>query len=289
MTEIAIQHNVLIANDATAPVCGSGINSFCLEIGHSASYEETARLMKYMETGEVLVGSIHDVEGSSLWNKQVQDVDIVQFAIGDMDEARDSASEIQECMKFDRCFCSAKYCPREHRKTEVDDCGIQGVSGVGQIDSKTFLGVQLSCLRNQSLGKIGVDAPVAGLVGVGQSRTGYGRSDSHMVKLGSLSRQTCLDVAETLPIGQLGKRHYPKLVGTTKRTNSIVSSVPIDDAMKSAPWKKIHNLCKKGLAGIHWHLRKLQFRKDCQDAGLYSSRHHNVFVKNYLYSYCYEG
>src|SRR5208283_638457 len=190
-------------------------------------------------------------------------------------------------MNFYRSFGMTKWSPREHRQAKVDSGGVQRIDSIGQVDSESLVGIQLSCLRDQPLGEIGVDAPVAGFVGIGQSRARNWFFDSHMVKLGCLRRQACLYIPKAFSIGQLSKGHYSKLLGTTQCANAIVAVVALYYAIKRGPWKKIHYLCKQGLASIHWHLRKFQFPKDCRYADLNSSRHHKNNVRKYSYSCCY--
>jgi hypothetical protein len=63
---------------------------------------------------------IHDVKGTGFGEKNVEYIDIVQFAIGDMYKGWDVATQIQQGMKFDRGFCGSEQCPREYGKTEID-------------------------------------------------------------------------------------------------------------------------------------------------------------------------
>ena len=46
--------------------------------------------------------------------------------------------------------------------------GIQGVNGLVQLDPEGFVDVGPARLGDQPLGEVGVDSPVAPLVGVGQ-------------------------------------------------------------------------------------------------------------------------
>jgi hypothetical protein len=40
---------------------------------------------------EIDIVAIHDIEGSGLWQQEIEDVDIVQLAVGDMDKSWDIA------------------------------------------------------------------------------------------------------------------------------------------------------------------------------------------------------
>ena len=64
--------------------------------------------MQDEEPFEVHVAPVHDVEGAWLRQQDIEDVDVVQLAVGDMDESRDIAPQIQQGMEFDRRLGGAK-------------------------------------------------------------------------------------------------------------------------------------------------------------------------------------
>src|SRR4029434_10286190 len=107
-----------------------------------AGDKETGGLMEAVEQLEVEVAAIHHVEGARLGNEHVEDVDIVQFAVGDVDEARDSAAQVEERVQFHRRFVFAKLGPRKQRQAQVDGGGIQGVDRLGEIHRKFGIRVQ---------------------------------------------------------------------------------------------------------------------------------------------------
>ena len=69
--------------------------------------------------------------------------------------------------------------------------GIQRIDRVFQIDAERFSSAyRRRAMRDQRLGKVGVDAPVAHLVGIGQRRaTNTASSKSHVVELAGLRRK----------------------------------------------------------------------------------------------------
>ncbi len=56
------------------------------EIGFGARHKEAARFVKVMKPLEVDISSVHDVEGPGLGQQQVENVDVVQFAVADVHE-----------------------------------------------------------------------------------------------------------------------------------------------------------------------------------------------------------
>jgi len=67
------------------------------------------------------------------------------------------------------------------------------------------MAIQIAGCSNEALSKIGVDAPVALFVGIGQSTAGHFATKAHVVQLGLLSPQTGFDITEAFTISKLGK------------------------------------------------------------------------------------
>jgi len=66
-----------------------------------------------VETLEIQVASVHDVERSSLRHNLVEDLDIVDFAVGNADKRWDIAMEVEQRVHLDGCLVLAEPCPRE--------------------------------------------------------------------------------------------------------------------------------------------------------------------------------
>ena len=244
MTVVAVQHDALVADNARGPIDRGGVYAPCVEVRLRAGHEETACRVQCIEASEVRVCPVHDVKRSGLRNKQVEHIDVVPLSVRDMNEAGYCTSEIQKCVNFDCCFGLAEWSPWKNGKTKIDGSGVQRINRIGEIESEILACIQPSCLSNQSLCKIGVDALVAGFVCVGQSRAGNRSADAHMVELRRLSRQACLYIAQTLPIRQLGEGQDTKLLRATEAANTMVAPITSDNTMKCAPRKKIHDLGK---------------------------------------------
>ena len=143
---------------------------------------------------------------------------VVQLAVGDVDEAGNTAAQIEQRVHLHRSLGGSEMCPGEERQAQIDGRRVQGIDRIRQRQPQVFVGVELARLRNQSLRKIGVDAPVARLVGVGQCGAVHRRAEAHMVELVGLRRQTRLDVAQTFPVCQLCKGHMAFSRSTTNLT-----------------------------------------------------------------------
>ena len=68
-----------------------------------------------MESVEVSVAAIHDIEGACFQRENIQHVDFMDFSIGDLDKARDVTPQIQQGMKSDGSLCFPKACPGKDR------------------------------------------------------------------------------------------------------------------------------------------------------------------------------
>ena len=73
-----------------------------------------------MKTSEIQIAAIHNVEGARLRDKQIECVDIVDLAFGNMDKRGDIAPQIHQRMEFDRPLGAAKMGPGEDGKTKID-------------------------------------------------------------------------------------------------------------------------------------------------------------------------
>jgi hypothetical protein len=77
------------------------VSTLVLGIALGSNDEEGSCLIQREELSETQIPSIHNIEGPWLWDEDSEHVDVVQLAVGDMDEAWDIASYIEQGMKFD--------------------------------------------------------------------------------------------------------------------------------------------------------------------------------------------
>ena len=146
--------------------------------------------------------------------------------------------------------------PGKQTEAQVDGGRVQRIGGCVQVHAEAFLRVKLAGLEHQPLRQLGIDAPVAALVGFCQGGTPNGRAEAHGVELGGLCAETGFDVAQALAIGQLGKGHGAELFGATEVAHPAVAAIPSHTAGKRGPGKKIHQLRKQQLASVHRCLQR---------------------------------
>ena len=186
--------------------------------------------------------------------QQVEGMDVVEFAVRDVDEARDVAPEIEQGVHFHRRLGRPEMRPRKDRQAEINGRRVERVDGVGQFQPKVVAGIKPSGLGNQPLSKLRVDPPVAAFVGIGQCRSPDGFPETHRVQLRGLGREADLDVAKALPIGKLGEGHGSILLGAGQCPCPTLPAVPRHDPREGAPRQKIHQLGEKRPALVHWRL-----------------------------------
>jgi hypothetical protein len=95
---------------------------------------------------------------------------LVQLVIGNVNKAGNCAPQIEQRVQFDCRFGGAKRRPRKHRQAQIDRRGIERVNRVIELHAETVGRVQRARAGNQSLGKLGVNAPIASFVRIGKRR-----------------------------------------------------------------------------------------------------------------------
>ena len=199
------EHDGLVA---TKPSCFFHATTFhgaTRQVLLGARYEEGHVQLEGVQSGEIDVASIHDVESTWLQGKVIEGVDIVHFPAGNVDETGDVAAQVDQGMELDGRLASTKPCPREEGQAQIDGGGIESVDGLFQIDGQRFARIQLAGAGNENVREIGVDAPVAFLVGLGERVPRDVAPDARVIEFGLHRVQADLDVAKADPVGQLGE------------------------------------------------------------------------------------
>jgi len=86
----------LIGLEAFRFVDRLGIKTPKMEILFGSNYEKSRRLMKLVETGKVHITSVEDIDGSWFYGELVQEIDLVNSAVGYKDHRGDAATQIQK-------------------------------------------------------------------------------------------------------------------------------------------------------------------------------------------------
>ena len=151
----------------------------------AAHHEEGQRERERIKPLEIDVASIHYVEGTGFYRKLVEDVDVVHLAVGNANERGDVAVQVKQRVHLHRGFALAEFGPRKQCQAQIDGGRIERVQALIEVNADYIGGVQRPCNVDQDVREIGENAPVAQLVGVGQSGAGNLAAKAHVVSLGS--------------------------------------------------------------------------------------------------------
>jgi hypothetical protein len=118
-----------------------------------------------MESGEVQIAAIHDIERAGFPDQLVEDVHVVNTARRDNDDGGKVALQGQQRVEFDGGFGAAEGGPRETtRGTGVNGRGVQHAGSGLEFAAERFVGVARGGLLDEDVGEVGEDAPVAFLL-----------------------------------------------------------------------------------------------------------------------------
>ncbi len=164
----ASQHDGLIAAQAARLVDRVRIQPSILKVRLGADDEERLRPMQGMQPPKVEKAAIHHVEASRLEGKLVEDVDLVQFAVGDMAKRRDIPAQIEQGVQLHGGLGPAKVRPWTQRPRQIDRRGVACIGGMLELDAEVLAGLELASRLDETQGQIAIDAPIPFLVGVGK-------------------------------------------------------------------------------------------------------------------------
>ena len=160
---------------------GLRIDPARLKIKLGPDNEKRSVLMKGVDPKEIQIPLIQDVEGSGFGWEIIEDPGILRFPLFYLDKRENQSAQIEKGMESDGRFGAAENSPREKRQTQVDGGRIEGIDRVFEFESQIFAGVKRAGLSDEDLGEVGIDAPIAGFVGMGQVVSGYAPSKAHMI------------------------------------------------------------------------------------------------------------
>ena len=118
--------------------------------------------------------------------------------------------------------------PGKDGQTQVNGGGVEGIDGIIEFQSQVFVGIQGSGQSNQGMGEVGVEAPVALLVGVGEGIAGHAAAQSHVIQFVLVRPEANFNIAQALAVSELGECHTQELVETGKRFDVPIALIPLD-------------------------------------------------------------
>jgi hypothetical protein len=141
-----------------------------------------------VEACEVHEGAIEHVDRAGFRKQLVEDPHVGVAGFGDPGEGRDAAPQIQQGVHLHPGLRPAEPGPGKDREAQVDRGRIQSVDGVlplvQLIEPQRLVDVEATGHLNESLREVGVDTPIALLVGIGRGASrNAAASEAQVVEL----------------------------------------------------------------------------------------------------------
>src|ERR1039458_1510325 len=241
----------LVATQAGGFVHGPGVAAGAAEVLPGTGDEESAALMEPMESGEVEIAAIHDVERAGFPDELVKEVDIMHAASGDDDDGGKVALEGQQGVEFDGGFGAAEGGPRKEREAEVNGGGVQRISRRLEFKAKGFIRVERGGLLDQDVGEVGKDTPVPLFIGHRQRVAGGGLAAAGVIEFGAEGGEAGCDVAQTFAPGQLGEGQHEELFVGGQPADAKVAVVTGDTLVKLVLGQEVEELGEDGATFVH--------------------------------------
>ena len=245
------QQNGLVGPESGGLVDRMGASPTELGILLGAGDEESEGLSELVETLEVYVAAIEQIKSARFQKQPVEEIDVVHLRSGHINIGRNAAAQIQQGVNLDRTFVPAKLSPGKKGQAQIDGGGIEGVNGLVQVHGEGVVTIELARLSDEPLREIGIDAPVAMLVGVGERGARNPTAESHMIELGLLRPQTRFDVAQTFAISELSESEAEKLIPARKIFDVAMTLIAIDRELKLVGGDELHELRENRLPRVH--------------------------------------
>ena len=207
--------------------------------------------MHSIEAGKIEITAIHDVNRTGLHHELVEDIDVVNLASGNNNKGRNVAAQVQQGVQLDSALGLAELGPGEQRHTQIDGRRVQRVYRIVQFHAKAVVCVKRPGLLDEHLSEVGVDAPVARLVCVGQCVARDFSAYAHVIKFASGHAQACLNVAQAFAVRELREGHAKKLVPARKGLYLVIATVTFDALAKRGLREEVRELRKNRSAIVH--------------------------------------
>lgn len=246
------QANGLVGSQASGLVDRTIGHADVIQIALGSRDEIGQALDKDIQPGEIDIAAIDHVESAWFQNELIEGIDIVNFPVGNVDEAGDRAPQVDQGVEFYRGFVFAESGPWEQRHAQVDGRRIEGVGRFLEIHAKTVRGIQDSRALDQDLSEVGIDFPGARFVGVGQRAPRNLSPESGVIEFGLESAQAGFDIAQAVAERELGESHGEKLIEARKGLHFVVTLISVDARAEFVHRKKIHDLGEDDASLVHW-------------------------------------
>jgi hypothetical protein len=240
----AAEDDRLIAAHSRRFVHSPGRSSAEVEIAFGPGHEECKAQLQAIESAEIDIGPVHHIEGPGFDRQDVEDGDIVGLSVSYPHKTRDISTQVDERVKFDSGLVASELSPGEQLQAEIDGRGIERIGGMLELNAEGIVLVKSACSGDQDLSEVGVDPPIAVLVGIGESAPSDDSAKTGVVKFLVKSVETDFDVAQALAIGQLSERHAEKLIEAGEAATPSIAVITSDATVELVFGKGVDELRK---------------------------------------------
>ena len=213
--------------------------------------EEGSLAMKVAEQlFKIHVPLIHEIVIARLHGYKTHGFRIMDCSFRQVNKCGNCSPQIQQGMHLYTAFIMMKPCPWTELQAKFNRTAVEGIDDTVHVEPGRFVPVQVSRPRNQYLTEVMIDAPVLGPVDMCQGRA-LDILDSGRVQLGGKGYQRCINAAQAILTGELGKTHHHELVSAFELDGMAVAIVSLYAFVELISRYERHYLSEYGLSLIH--------------------------------------
>ena len=212
--------------------------------------EESPEYVDSVESCKVKVSSVKHITRQGFICEPVHRVDIMHFGSGDSVEHRNLRNDVNLGMDSDARLRASELCPSEHRHTEVNSCGVDGIESSMQLE--LFRDASGLGNRHHVESKFLKDTMVSESIGLRQHLPVDGlMSKSKVFRLPSMGDCNIREFPEASTTHQLTEHQNQQMVpvGHGPAFGSVARLGY--DAIELPLWEKLSYLCKNVPSYMH--------------------------------------
>src|SRR5690349_12939521 len=146
-----VEHHDLIALQAGLLVDDLRIQPPAIESLFRSRHKESSGQLDAIESFEVEVAAVHEVNGTGFPDQLIEDIDFVNLSSSNNHYRGNTAAQIEQSVKFDSRLASAKLCPWKKRQAQIDGGSVQSVDGMVEFESEGFALIKRTCFLDEDL------------------------------------------------------------------------------------------------------------------------------------------
>ena len=248
------QSDCLVASQSGGFVDRSRLADVELCVAFCANDKGCLYQINAVEACEVEVASVDHVDAPRFKNDLVEEMNIVNGAIGNTDKYRNRAGQVDLGMQFDRSLNLAEVCPRKHRQAQVDSRGVDSIDHLVEIESVGVISIESASFADENLPEGFINTPVAMLVGIGQIGSSNVTTYAHCVALRAVA-QTRFDIPQALAESDLRESHRKELVTRSHSFAAPRHRIQLHATIELFAVNEIGYLSEDKVSGVHPLLR----------------------------------